>query len=113
MEKGYGVTLRNAFKIAAIFGISIYDLWNIAPAGPSAGVFANDAISIRQLRRKQHWGLRELAKASGVSKTTLSIVESGHTPTLENAARIAAALNVSVYDIWKPPRRNRKLASSK
>lgn len=113
MEKGYGVTLRNAFTMAAIFGASVYDLWDIVPAGVSAVMFGNDAISIRKLRRKQHWGLRELAKASGVSKTTLSIVESGHTPTLENAANIAAALNVSVYDIWKPPRRNRKLASSK
>lgn len=111
MEKGYGVTLRNAFTIAGIFGLSVYELWDIVPAGASAGMFVKDVASIRRLRRRRRWGLHELARASGVSKTTLSIVESGHTPTLENAARIAAALNVSVYDIWKPPQASRKQGS--
>jgi transcriptional regulator with XRE-family HTH domain len=113
MERGYGLTLRNAFSIAAIFGLSVYDLWDIVPAGASAGMFVKDVTSIRRLRLRRHWRLRQLAKASGVSMTTLFAAESGHTPTLENAAKIAAALNVSVYDIWKPPRLNRKLASSK
>jgi len=112
MEKGYGVTLRNAFTIAAIFGLSVYDLWNIGPAGVSAGLFVHEPASIRKLRRRRRWGLRELANVSGVSKTTLSIVESGHTPTLENAAKIAAALNVSLYDIWKPPKALRKQGSA-
>jgi transcriptional regulator with XRE-family HTH domain len=110
MEKGYGVTLRNAFTIAAIFGVSVYELWDIVPAGVSAGMFVKDIASIRQLRRRRRWGLHQLANATGVSKTTLSIVESGHRPTLENAAKIAAALNVSIYDIWRPPQALRKRA---
>lgn len=110
IERGHAVTLRNAFAIAAIFEVSVYDLWDIAPPGASAGMFVKDLTSIRKLRLKGGWGLKELAAASGVSKTTISVAESGHRPTLENAAKIAAALNVSVYDLWKPPQvRARKL----
>lgn len=87
-----------------MFGASVYDVWDIVPGGASAGMFVNDLTSIRKLRLRRGWGLRELAKASGVSTTTLSVAESGHDPSLENAAKVAAALNVSVYDIWKPPR---------
>ena len=102
-EHGHGVTLNNAFTIAGVFKVSVYDLWDIARPGPSAGMFVNKVISIRKLRVGRGWGLRELAKASGVSRTTLSVAEGGHRPTLENAAKIAAGLNVSVHDLWKPP----------
>ena len=102
-EHGHGVTLNNAFTIAGVFKVSVYDLWDIARPGPSAGMFVNNVISIRKLRVRRGWGLRELAKASGVSRTTLSVAEGGHRPSLGNAAKIAAALNVSVYDLWKPP----------
>jgi transcriptional regulator with XRE-family HTH domain len=109
MEKGYGVTLKNAYRIAQLFGVTVYDLWSIAPAGTPVGTVIERVASLRSLRRSRHWGLAKLAKLSGVSKTTLSITESGHTPTLENAASIAAALGVSVYHIWKPkPLRTRK-----
>jgi DNA-binding XRE family transcriptional regulator len=43
-----------------------------------------------------------LAELSGVSKTTLCQIEKGHMPSLKNAVRIAAALDLSVYQIWNP-----------
>ena len=113
MEKGHGVTLRNAFTIAKLFGLTVYDLWEITPSATPDETSARRVTSVRKLRLERHWRLDDLAKSCGVSKTTLSAAESGHTPTLENAARIAAALNVSIYDIWKPSRLNRKVASSK
>lgn len=112
MEKGYGVTLRNAFTLANIFRVTIYDLWDIVPAGGPAPRAAKTTISLRKLRLDRGWGLVQLAKSSGVSKTTIFGVENGHAPTLENAARIAAALGVSVYDIWKPLRTKRNPGSS-
>jgi transcriptional regulator with XRE-family HTH domain len=74
-----------------------------------AEAFVGRVTSLRRLRRRRKLGLRELARASGVSTSTLSIAENGHTPTLENAAKIAAALGVSVYHIWEPkPSRAKK-----
>ena len=100
MERGYGVTLKNAFIMAQIFEVTVYDLWDIVPAGIPPRI-AGPVHSIRKLRRNRRWALDDLAKASGVSKSTLSVAESGHTPTLENAAKIAASLGVSIYQIWK------------
>jgi transcriptional regulator with XRE-family HTH domain len=102
MERGCSVTLKNAFTMAQLFRVTVYDLWNIAPAGMQAEAFVGRVTSLRRLRRRRKLGLRELARASGVSTSTLSIAENGHTPTLENAAKIAAALGVSVYHIWGP-----------
>jgi DNA-binding XRE family transcriptional regulator len=109
MENGCSVTLKNAFTMAQLFGVTVYDLWDIVPGGAPAGSFVGRVTSLRRLRRQRKLGLRELARASGVSTSTLSIAENGHTPTLVNAAKIAAALGVSVYQIWKPkPLRQRK-----
>lgn len=103
MENGYGVTMKNAFTIAQILGVTVYELWGIVPPDTgAAGKAAQRATSVRKLRLGRGWGLDELAEKSGVSKSTLSVAESGHTPTLENAAKIAAALGVSVYQIWDP-----------
>ncbi len=102
MERGYGATLRNAFKIANVFGATIYDLWSIPPSGAGIGPNKEAATSVRELRRQHHWRLSDLAKLAGISKSTLFQIENGHTPTLGNAVKIAAALGVSVYQIWKP-----------
>jgi transcriptional regulator with XRE-family HTH domain len=102
MERGYGVTLRNAFRIAGAFGVTVYDLWNFTLGGSAAARRSKDFVSVRQLRLEHQWRLSDLAKIAGVSKATLFGVETGHTPTLENAFRIAAALGVSVYEIWNP-----------
>lgn len=112
MERGYGVTLRNAFKIARAFAVTLYELWNVAPPG-SAARRQQGPTSVRKLRLERGWHLGELAKISGVSKATLFDVEGGHTPTLENAIRIANALGVSIYDIWRPSRVTHRRPSSK
>jgi transcriptional regulator with XRE-family HTH domain len=102
MERGYGATLRNAYRIANVLGVTIYDLWSIPPSGAALGPNKEPASSVRELRRQRHWRLSDLAKLVGVAKSTLFQIENGHTPTLGNAVKIAAALNVSVYHIWKP-----------
>lgn len=113
MERGYGVTLRNAFRMAKLFGVTIYDLWNFVPVRSVVPQPNRGPSSVRKLRLEHRWRLRDLAEISRVSKSTLFHVEAGHTPTLENAVKIAAALGVSVYEIWEPPGAARKRAASK
>lgn len=101
MESGYGVALRNAFKVADAFRLTIYEVWDIPlreQPKPDARELAGNGV--RELRLKHGWRLRDLAEASGVSKTTLAEIERGHMPTLKNAVRIASAFGVSVYAIW-------------
>lgn len=112
MERGYGVTLRNAFRVAKVFRVTVYDLWNFVPARAAVARRKQGPVSVRKLRLEHRWRLRDLAEISGVSKATLFHVEAGHTPTLENAVKIAAALGVSVYQIWGPPSVARKRAAS-
>jgi len=105
MEKGHGTSLKNAFKVADAFRVTIYDVWcipvsnvpshTIAPKLPAAG-------TDRQLRRQYRWRLHDLAKLAHVSKTTLAKIERGHIPTFKHAVRIAEALDVSVYHLWGP-----------
>jgi transcriptional regulator with XRE-family HTH domain len=102
MERGYGTTLRNAFRMANVFRVTINDLWSIPPSATALGRNKEIAISIREIRRQRHWRLSDLAKLAGVAKSTLFQIENGHTPTLDKAVRIATALGVSVYQIWKP-----------
>jgi len=105
MERGYGIALRNAFKVADAFGLTVYEVWDIRlreQARPHARTFPGNAV--RELRLNRGWGLKDLVKSSGVSKTTLSEIERGHTPTLKNAIRIASAFGVSVYAIWNASR---------
>ena len=106
MEREYGVTLRNAYKIAGTFQLTIYELWSIPSSGAvgpklKAGKLTTETV--HELRLKRRWRLHDLAEVSGVSKATLVHVENGHIPTLRNAVRIAAALGVSVYQIWNIP----------
>jgi transcriptional regulator with XRE-family HTH domain len=102
MESGYGVTLRNAFKVAKAFQLTIYEVWDI-PSRPHAKQnhqSGERATNMRRLRLQRGWRLHDLAKRSGVSKTTLAKIENGHSPTLKNAVRIAGAFGLSVYEIW-------------
>lgn len=89
--------------MAKVFGVTIYDLWNFVPARSVGAQRDQRPASLRKLRLERRWRLSDLAAVSGVSKATLFHVEAGHTPTLENAVKIAAALGVSVYQIWGPP----------
>lgn len=102
MERGYGVSLRNAYKVAGAFQLTIYELWSIPSTGSTGNASEIRPKTVRELRMQRHWRLRDLAEVSGVSKTTLTYIEAGHIPTLRNAVRIATALGVSVYQIWRP-----------
>jgi DNA-binding XRE family transcriptional regulator len=102
MEGGSGTAVTNGYKVAAAFQLTVYDLWSI-PASETI-LFPNNenVFSVTELRRKRGWRLRDLAELSRVSKTTLYEIEKGQIPKLESAVSIAAALGVSVYQIWKP-----------
>ena len=61
------------------------------------------ARNIESLAKQQGLSLRELARRSGLSNPTISaIVNRGAMPRAKNAAAIAAALGVTVDDLYNP-----------
>jgi transcriptional regulator with XRE-family HTH domain len=102
MERGYGTALTNAYRVAAAFHLTVYELWSIPPSGIIPVPNETDVSSVAELRLKRGWRLRDLVELSRVPTTTLFAIEKGQIPKLENGVRIAAALGVSVYQIWKP-----------
>ena len=62
------------------------------------------AANLRRLRIARRLSLSELARATGMSKATLSSVESGRSnPTIETLAALAAALRVSLGELLEVP----------
>jgi transcriptional regulator with XRE-family HTH domain len=62
------------------------------------------AANLRRLRIARRVSLSELARATGMSKATLSSVESGRSnPTIETLAALAAALRVSLGELLEEP----------
>ncbi|HYB29986.1 MAG TPA: XRE family transcriptional regulator [Solirubrobacteraceae bacterium] len=62
------------------------------------------AANLRRLRIARRLSLSELARATGMSKATLSSVESGRSnPTIETLASLAAALRVSLGELLEEP----------
>jgi transcriptional regulator with XRE-family HTH domain len=62
------------------------------------------AANLRRLRIARRLSLSELARATGMSKATLSSVESGRSnPTVETLAALAAALRVSLGELLEEP----------
>lgn len=102
MEQGLGARLENAYKVAAALQVTVYDLYPILPTKSVPVAKDGEQHSVHELRMKRDWPVRQLAKASGVALSTLSNVEKGFPPKVDKAIRIAAALGVSVYQIWKP-----------
>lgn len=102
MERGRGARLENAYKVAAAFQVTVYDLYPILPTKAVPVAKGEDVCSVLELRLKHNWTLRQLATASGVSVTALCSAEKGFPPKVDKAIKIAAALGVSVYQIWKP-----------
>lgn len=102
MEQGLGARLQNAYKVAAALQVTVYDLYPILPPKSVPAAEDGEQHSVLELRMKRNWPVRQLAKASGVALSTLSNVEKGFPPKVDKAIRIAAALGVSVYQIWKP-----------
>lgn len=66
----------------------------------SVGVQEMLAANLRRLRIARHLSLSELARATGMSKATLSGIENGYAnPTIDTLAGLAAALRVPVTEL--------------
>ena len=62
------------------------------------------ASNLRRLRIARRLSLSELARATGMSKATLSSVESGRSnPTIDTLAGLAEALRVSLGELLEEP----------
>lgn len=62
------------------------------------------AANLRRLRIARRLSLSELARATGMSKATLSSVESGRSnPTIETLAALGSALRVSLGELLEEP----------
>jgi transcriptional regulator with XRE-family HTH domain len=62
------------------------------------------AANLRRLRIARRLSLSELARATGMSKATLSSIESGRSnPTVETLASLAEALRVSLGELLEEP----------
>jgi transcriptional regulator with XRE-family HTH domain len=58
------------------------------------------AANLRRLRIARHLSLSELARATAMSKATLSSIENGRAnPTVDTLASLAAALRVSITEL--------------
>lgn len=63
----------------------------------------NVARQTRILRRRRNLSQRALARASGVSRNTLSLLERGHTsPTVSTLQKLAVALDVDINAFFEP-----------
>jgi transcriptional regulator with XRE-family HTH domain len=70
----------------------------------SSSTVADLAANLRRLRVAGHLSLSELARATGISKATLSGIERGNgNPTVETLAALAGALRVSVGELLEQP----------
>ena len=74
---------------------------------PSTNGFETDlGARVRSLRRERGLTLKGLGRLAGLSHPFLSQVERGLArPSVGSVERIAAALDVSVAQLWSPPRR--------
>ncbi len=60
--------------------------------------------NLRRTRVARHLSLSELARATDMSKATLSVIESGRAnPTIETLAALARALHVSFTELLEEP----------
>ena len=100
MERGDAPGLIFAYRVADALHTTVYELWSIPPSGHTMGKAKREHFSVRELRKNRGWSLDILSELSGVSKSTLFSIEEGRTPTLKTGVRIAAALGVSVYQLW-------------
>jgi transcriptional regulator with XRE-family HTH domain len=72
--------------------------------GNERGIGELLAANLRRLRIARHLSLSELARATAMSKATLSGIENGRAnPTVETLAGLAAALQVPVTELLEEP----------
>lgn len=66
------------------------------------------AENLKRMREKACLSQMRLSLISEVPQTTISAIESGTIPTVETAAKLAQALNVSIDDLLKEPTKEGK-----
>jgi transcriptional regulator with XRE-family HTH domain len=70
--------------------------------GP-AGVVVSVGVNVRRLRQRAGWSLGDLARAAGVSKSTVSTIEGGDgNPGLETLVALSVALGVPFGALMSP-----------
>jgi len=57
---------------------------------------------LKKIRKDSGLTLVQLSNLCGVSKSRLSELEHGKTPSLDTAYKIGNFFSVTVYDIWEP-----------
>jgi transcriptional regulator with XRE-family HTH domain len=78
----------------------VNDTFYMIAAESNRGVRDALAANLRRLRIARHLSLSELARATGMSKATLSGIENGQAnPTVETLASLSAALRVSFVEL--------------
>lgn len=76
------------------------DTFYMLDESPREGIQDVLATNLRRLRIARHLSLSELARATGMSKATLSSIENGRAnPTVETLAALAAALRVALTEL--------------
>lgn len=59
-------------------------------------------VNVKEYREKKNYTLRQLARISGVAKSTISKVENGRcSPSINTLERIAIGLNVRITDLFE------------
>lgn len=60
-------------------------------------------ILLRQMRERRQYSQIELARRSGVSQQTISLIESGARPNpgIETMDSLATALECTIYDLYR------------
>ncbi|WP_375259637.1 helix-turn-helix domain-containing protein [Citreimonas sp.] len=66
------------------------------------------AARVRSLRKARGWTLEQAARQAGLARSTLSKIENGQmSPTYEALKKLAVGLDISVPQLFTPPRQDR------
>jgi len=66
---------------------------------------------VRALRKERGWTLEQAAQEAGLARSTLSKIENGQmSPTFEAVRKLASGLNISVPQLFTPPKSGKMLA---
>ncbi|SDG26810.1 transcriptional regulator, XRE family with cupin sensor [Alloyangia pacifica] len=61
---------------------------------------------VRELRKERDWTLEQAARQAGLARSTLSKIENGQmSPTYEALKKLAVGLDISVPQLFTPPKR--------
>lgn len=63
-------------------------------------------LRVRELRKARNWTLEQAAREAGLARSTLSKIENGQmSPTYEALKKLAVGLEISVPQLFTPPRK--------